>query len=113
MLKEEFSPDEPWFLEISVVADLGYQGIKTTYQGDQISIPHKKPRKSQANPNPQLSQEQIEENRALSKRRIFVENAICGIKRYNILNHPFRNRLNSFDDQVIGMCAGLWNFLLA
>jgi len=23
---------------------------------------------------------------------IFLENAIAGVKRYNILNHPFRNK---------------------
>ncbi len=112
MLKAELPPDQPWFANIAVAVDLGYLGITTDYQGEAIDIPHKKPRKSKANPNPQLTDAQKAENTAVSKIRIVVENAICGIKRYNILNHRYRNRTVNFDDDVIGICAGLWNFLL-
>jgi hypothetical protein len=48
----------------------------------------------------------------LSRVRIFVENAISGIKRFNILVHAFRNRKTHMEDDVIAICAGLWNFLL-
>jgi hypothetical protein len=112
MLKEEFPPDEAWFEFLQVLVDLGYQGILTDYVGDEIQIPHKKPRKSKKNPVTSLSEEQKAENQALSKIRIFVENAICGLKRYNILVHRFRNHKKSFDDDVIGIAAGLWNFNL-
>ena len=61
----------------------------------------------------QLTDEQKEENRMVSKIRMAVENAICGIKRYNILTHPFRNHKPNGDDDVIAISAGLWNFLLA
>ncbi|MDM8544472.1 transposase family protein [Desulfococcaceae bacterium HSG9] len=44
--------------------------------------------------------------------RIIVENAIGGMKRYNILNHPFRNRRDNFVDDIIALCAGLWNMTL-
>lgn len=113
MLKEEFPPDLDWFSDLHVLVDLGYQGIQSDYVGDQIEIPHKKPRKSKANPNPSLSTDQKEENQALSKIRVFVENAIGGMKRYNILVHRFRNRVKHFEDDVIGICAGLWNLTLA
>ncbi len=112
MLKEEFSPEKPWFEGLIVLLDLGYQGIQKDYQGDGIVIPHKKPRKSKANPEPTLTEEQKAENRALSKIRVFIENAIGGIKRYNILNHPFRNKKDGFVDDVIALCAGLWNMIL-
>ena len=112
MLKEEFPPDQPWFENTDVLADLGYQGIRNDYEGDRIEIPAKKPRRSRANPNPELSSEEKAGNRALSKVRIFVENAIGGMKRYNILNHPFRNRKDNFVDDVIAICAGLWNMIL-
>ncbi len=112
MLKAEFPPSMPWFENINVLADLGYQGIKSDYEGDRIEIPAKKPRKSKAVPKPELSEEKKSENRALSKVRIFVENAIGGMKRYNILNHPFRNRKTNFVDDAIALCAGLWNLLL-
>jgi hypothetical protein len=48
----------------------------------------------------------------LSRVRIFVENAIAGIKRFNILVHTFPNRKVDMEDDVIALCAGLWNFLL-
>lgn len=113
MLKEEFSPETDWFEFIQVLVDLGYQGIKNDYCGENIEIPYKKPRTSKKNPNPELTEEQKAENRALSAIRIFVENAICGLKRYNILVHRFRNHKNVFDDDVIAIAAGLWNFDLA
>jgi hypothetical protein len=45
--------------------------------------------------------------------RIFIEHAIGGMKRYNILVHTFRNRIEHFEDDVIGVCAGLWNLFLS
>ncbi len=113
MLKEEFSPDIRWFEFVQVLVDLGYQGIVKDYDGEQIMIPHKKPRKSKKNPVTSLTEKQKSENQAISKIRIFVENAICGLKRYNILVHRFRNHKDSFDDDVIAIAAGLWNFNLA
>ena len=35
------------------------------------------------------------------------------MKRYNILVHSFRNRKENFEDDVIGVCAGLWNLILS
>lgn len=95
-----------------VIVDLGYQGIQADYKGENIEIPHKKPRKSPKSPQPELSVEQKAENQTLSRVRIFVENAISGIKRFNLLVYAFRNRKNKMEDDVIAMCAGLWNFLL-
>ena len=109
MLKEEFPPEKAWFQFVEVLADLGYQGIVSDYIGENIRIPHKKPRKSKKNPNPSLSDEQKRENRALSRIRILVENAICGLKRYNILVHRFRNHRKNFDDDAVGIAAALWN----
>jgi hypothetical protein len=112
MLKAEFSPDHPWFEAINVLLDLGYQGIQSDYAGENIEIPHKRPRKSKKNSNPALTAEQKADNHALSCIRIFVENAIAGIKRFNILVHAFRNRKPNMEDDVIALCSGLWNFLL-
>jgi hypothetical protein len=58
-----------------------------------------------------LTEEQKSENQALSRVRIFVENVIADIKRFNILVHAFRNRKANMGDDVIALCAGLWNFL--
>jgi hypothetical protein len=113
MLKQEFPPELDWFADIHVGVDLGYQGIQSDYSGDQIDIPTKKPRKSQKNPDPPLSAAQKAANTVLSQVRIFIEHAIGGMKRSNILVHVFRNRKADFEDDAIGVCAGLWNFVLS
>ena len=113
MLQHELPPEVDWFADLQVRVDLGYLGIKSRYRGDQIDLPTKKPRKSQTNPNPPLSDEQRAANTALSRVRIFIEHAIGGMKRYNILVHTFRNRIEHFEDDVIGVCAGLWNLVLS
>ena len=113
MLKQELPPEVDWFVDIHVRVDLGYIGMQSDYHGDRIDIPTKKPRKSQKNPNPQLSDAQKVANKVLSQVRIFIEHAMGGMKRYNILVHTFRNRLENFEDDVIGVCAGLWNLVLS
>ena len=113
MLKQEFPPEKAWFALLQLLVDLGYQGILTDYEGEDIHLPHKKPRKSKKNPATSLTLEQKADNQALSQLRILVENAICGLKRYNILVHRFRNHRQAFDDGVIGIATGLWNFNLS
>ena len=113
MLKQELPPELDWFADIHVRVDLGYLGMPSDYRGDQIEIPTRKPPKSKKNPNPQLSDEQQAANTALSRVRIFIEHAIGGMKRYNILVHVFRNRKADFEDDAVGICAGLWNFALS
>ena len=87
--------------------------MKSDYRGEQIDIPTRKPRKSQKTPNPQLSEEPKAANTALSRVRILIEHAIGGMKRSNILVHTLRNRIEHFEDDVIGICAGLWNLALS
>lgn len=113
MLKQEFPPELDWFPDLNIWVDLGYLGIKSDYHSEQIDVPHKKPRKSKKNVAPALSAEQKATNTTLSRVRIFVEHAIGGMKRHNILVHRFRNHTNNFEDDVIGICAGLWNFALS
>ena len=112
MLKQELPPELDWFSDLEVWVDLGYQGILSDYEGELIDIPHKKPRKSKKNPNPELTEEQRAENKAVSQVRIFIEHAIGGMKRFNILVQRFRNRKDNFEDDSVGICAGLWNLNL-
>ncbi|MEZ4732340.1 MAG: transposase family protein [Caldilineaceae bacterium] len=112
MLKTEFPPDYDWFAALTVLVDLGYLGIRTDYTGADILLPHKKPRQSQRNPQPILTPAQKADNRAISQVRVAIEQALAGLKRYNILIHRFRNRRANFHDEVIALCAGLWNFAL-
>jgi len=112
MLKTEFPPEHSWFESIHALVDLGYQGILDDYRAENIEIPHRKPRKSKKNPLTELTCQQKVQNLALSRTRIFVENAIAGMKRFNILVHPFRNRKVNMQDDVIALGAALWNFIL-
>ena len=87
--------------------------MQADYRSDRIDIPTKKPRKSKKHPNPPFSDAQKAANTALSQIRIFIEHAIGGMKRSNILVHVFRNRKADFEDDAVGICAGLWNFVLS
>jgi hypothetical protein len=113
MLKQELPPELDWFVDINVRVDLGYRGMQSDDRGEQIDLPRRKPRKSQKNPNPPWSDEHKAAHTALSRVRIFIEHAIGGMKRSNILVHTFRNRIKHFEDDVIGICAGLWNLVLS
>jgi len=77
-----------------------------------VEIPHKHPPKSKANPNPQLTAAQRAEKQTVSQIRMFVEHAIGGMKRFNILMQRFRNHQENFADDSIDICAGLWNLNL-
>ena len=81
--------------------------------GAQMDIPTKKPRQSKMHPNPPLSAVQKAANTILSQGRICIEHAIGGMKRSNMLAHVFRNRKADFEDDAIGVCAGLWNLALS
>ncbi len=52
------------------------------------------------------------ENQVISSFRMVIENAIGGIKRFRILADRLRNKIGRFDDDLIAICAGLWNFHL-
>jgi hypothetical protein len=91
----------------------GYLGFQKDYRTLELHIPHKKPRKSEANPSPALTDSQKEDNRQMSRIRIAVENAICKMKRFNILVNKFRNRKDKFVDDVAAVAAGLANWMVA
>ena len=113
LFKEEFSVDETWFKTFNVWVDLGYLGFQKSYETLSLFMPHKKPRKSKANPEPSLTEAQKEENRTISQVRVVVEHAIGGMKRFAILTQRFRNRTTPFVDTVALLGAGLWNLKVA
>ena len=87
--------------------------MQSDSQGDQIDIPTTKPRKSHKHPNPHWSDGQKAAKTVLSQVRLFIEHALGGMKRSTMLVHGFRNRKENFEDDVIGVCAGLWNLVLS
>jgi hypothetical protein len=111
LLQKEFPARVAWFEGLTVRLDLGFQGFADVYACEQLHIPVKRKRTKKGIPN-ELTQEQKAYNKQSSKDRIVVEHAIAGMKRYRILEH--RNRLKSRRtiNQVMGVCAALWNFIL-
>jgi hypothetical protein len=116
--KQEFPVDGEmdeaihWFEDFVLWLDLGYLGAQKAYTAETVNMPHKKPRKSKTNPSPTLTEEQKAENRAISQTRVIVEQAISGLKRFNIVAHTFRNHLKDFVDTAALLAAGLWNWKL-
>ncbi len=110
MFKNEFPKELNLFFTKNVYVDLGYLGIQKEYKFLSLKIPFKKPKKSKKNPYPSLTLEQKNYNKSISKKRVFVENAIAGIKRYHILINKYRGKSKEKFDESIELCAGLWNF---
>ncbi len=112
LFKKEFPPGKGWFKKKKIIVDLGFQGIEKLYEAREIIIGEKKPRKSEGNPKPELAPEQKERNREVSRERIYVEHAIGRLKRFRILKNRCRLKCQNFKNQIIGICAGLWNYEL-
>lgn len=106
LLKEEFPPEQKWFKNFRVRVDLGYLGFDQEYECKALSLPHKKAKKRE------LSVEQKQENSELARERVEVEHAIGGLKRYRILSDRLRVHDADLYDDVVEVCAGLWNFYL-
>lgn len=110
MFKKEFDPALNWFSIFDIFIDLGYQGFDEDYKTKKVLIPHKKPKKSKSNPNTELTQQQKNENREMSRKRVVVENVIGGIKRFRCLVERFRNHIPFVKDILIILASGIWNF---
>lgn len=87
--------------EVALLADTGFMGI--TKQHPNTLIPDKKP------PRGFLSESDKAMNRLISSCRMVVEHAIGGMKRFRSVSDTYRNK-NGFDDQLVNVAAGLWNF---
>jgi hypothetical protein len=116
LLKEElrwYEGEETWFECIELFIDLGYLGMADDFVIEKIQIPIKKPKKSKNNPNPQLTDEQKEHNKIVSKTRVRIEHAIGSMKIFNIMAHIYRNHKTNFEDMTAGICAAIHNLKLS
>jgi len=117
LLKELFPPESKIIDLLNcyeILVDLGFIGIEKDYAEKltEIVIPLKKPKKSKKNPNPQLTARQKELNKSISSSRVRVEHAIGGAKRLGAVSQVFRNKKLEFNDLVMEVACGLWNFHL-
>jgi hypothetical protein len=85
--------------------DLGFVGVEKDYKV-KCCLPYKKPR------NGELTTQQKEFNKELSRFRVRVENALAGIKRFRCISDICRNRSEELKDHLMFLACGLWNFHL-
>jgi hypothetical protein len=109
MLKDEFKTTHKWFKDFLIYVDLGYLGFDTDYETKKLFIPFKKPKKSKKNPQTELSKDQKEYNKKISKTRVIVEHAIGGMKRLRCCSDRYRNKIDAIENYFILLSAGLWN----
>lgn len=114
MIKDEFDPNAAdWFMNKKVWIDLGYKGFDSDFKSVELHIPNKrKRRKKKTNPRIEFTEEEKVHNKEVSSKRIYVEHAIGGIKRYRFLSNRLRCRNAKFYTTVVCVCAGIWNFQL-
>ena len=92
----EFPPDSALF------KDTGFQGYDPP---NTIPIqPKKKPK------GKELTPEEKQKNKEIARKRIGVEHSIGGAKIYHIARDIFRNHKEQFDDRVMEIVCGLFNF---
>lgn len=92
--------------EVKKHLDLGFKGYQKQYPDSRVSMPERKPRTRE------LSKTVKERNRRKSSVRVLVEHAIGGIKRLGIVAQVYRNKIKDFDDRVMLISSGLWNYHL-
>ncbi|GGL78771.1 hypothetical protein GCM10010840_15780 [Deinococcus aerolatus] len=88
--------------QVRVWGDRGYTGIGKVYPEWETSVPAKRPKKGE------LSDEQRELNRLISKVRITAENTISRVKKFRACREFFRNK-PSKHGVIWGCVAGLVN----
>lgn len=90
--------------DIGIFADSGFQGIQHIHPNTQVVKRGTKRRP--------LSDVECENNRIISSLRMVVEHAIGGMKRFRVLSGTLRQKIGRFDDDIVALCAGLWNWHL-
>lgn len=112
LLKREFDVNLGLLEAFDWLADLGYLGLVTDYDVAPASLPHRKPRRSKAQPKTSLTPQQLAQNRHHARHRVKVENAIAGSKRLGAVSQVCRNKATSFADRLLAIACGIWNWFI-
>jgi hypothetical protein len=91
--------------EVAVYTDTAFVGEQTVHP--KLFLPKKKPK------GRKLTEDEKLTNKIISSYRVIVEHAIGGIKRYQAVTQVYRNRKPYFDDTLLLLAAGLWNYHLS
>lgn len=89
--------------ETPVYTDTGFEGIDNLREDVIIKKPKKKPRHRKLNGGERLG------NRIISRKRVKVEHAIGGVKRFKIVSSIFRG-INHSMNLTLEIACGLWNY---
>jgi hypothetical protein len=89
---------------ILIQGDLGFQGLQNEFVN--IQLPYKRSK------GQELAASLKQANRDFSRERVKCEHAHAGIKRYNMAASIYRNHKVNFDDRLMLISTGLWNFYL-
>lgn len=92
------------FRNKNVYLDLGFYGITSELVNANVIMPNKKPKGGE------LTKEQKQENKNISKIRISVENAIAGIKSFFVCRTKNRFHYHQKTHESFNLCTSLYNF---
>ena len=109
MLKNELDVNLGLF---ALLADLGYLGLVRDCDVAPESLPHRKSRRSKKTPATALTDAQSADNRAHACRRVEVEHAISGARRLGCVIQAYCNKSLAFNDRVMALACGTWNWHL-
>jgi hypothetical protein len=90
--------------EVAVWTDTGFVGIQKYHPNTQIPKRRRRDRP--------LSENDKQENKLISSLRVIGEHAVCGIKRLRSTTDVYRNKRVNFDDTLMLLSAGIWNYHL-
>ena len=85
-----------------IYLDTGFEGIKKICPDQNIRKPKKKPKSRQLNGGEKYG------NHVISKRRVRVEHAIGGMKKFKIASDKYRG-IHPANNQINSLAASLWN----
>jgi hypothetical protein len=94
---------EPIPTDVQVHIDLGVLGVPKAHPEGNFSIPEKKPK------GRPLAEDAQTRNREKARRRVRVEHALSGVKRFRAVTDVLRNSLTVFADRLMLVACGLWN----
>jgi hypothetical protein len=94
---------EPIPKEVQVHIALGFLGIPNEHPDGTFRLPEKKPK------GRPLSDDAKARKREKARRRVLVEHALGGVKRFRAVADVLRNSVTRFADRLMLVACGLWN----
>jgi len=92
--------------DVLIHIDLGFLGVPKDRPKGTFSLPEKKPK------GRPLPDEAKARNREKARRRVLVEHALSGVKRFRAVTDTLRSSVDMFADRLMVIACGLWNLHL-